>query len=75
MKQHRNGIRLVAQKNKVSEEEVIREIENCIREARETAYKERNQNAIRQWERIPARSEVPSAEEFITYIVNRIRNE
>ena len=63
----------VAEKNGVSLNEVVTEIETAIRNSIEQAIKDNNVEALAMWAQIPCQGEYPSAVELITHIGGQIR--
>ena len=69
------SIALAAKKHNVTEERVIREIENCILQTWNAIQAENNQELMDQWRKIPSESEIPTAEELIAYVARRVQQE
>lgn len=71
--QIQRSIFMIAKDNNISVEEVMKEMENCILEARETAFRDQNQKAMNEWKNTPSEGEIPTVYEFIAYMADLVR--
>lgn len=64
----RESIKMVAEKEGISEERVIFEIEAAMAEARKSVYADGDKRKIAMWEAVPCVGETPTAAEFVAFM-------
>ncbi|MCD8050767.1 MAG: hypothetical protein LUE89_03710 [Clostridiales bacterium] len=61
-------IKIIAQKNGVREDEVLREMQAAI----EAALKSEEPTAQAHWRSLPKRGDIPTPEEVVAYLVQQV---
>lgn len=68
-----HALRKVAKMEGISVQEVVRNIEDVIKEAYSTAQKENDLQVLERWKDIPCENEIPTAVELVTYLGDRLK--
>jgi len=63
----------LAQREGVTYEEIVQDIEDAIEEAIRNSYRTGNAKAIALWNMIPCEGDRPNAYEFMAYIGEKVR--
>ena len=63
-----HALRKVAQMEGISVQQVIRNIDDAIREACSSAKDENNQEVLKRWKEVPCEGELPTALELVVYL-------
>ena len=75
MDRARRALEETARRQGITLEEVVAEIEAAIEAAISQARRERNDQILAQWEKIPSEGERPNAYEVLIYIGERVMND
>lgn len=67
------ALKEVAEKEGTTVEQVMQSINKAIRDAYIASLRENNRAAIREWESIPCRGDLPDALELITYLDAKVK--
>ena len=63
-----HALRKVAQMEGITVQQVIRNIDDAIREAYSSAKDENNQEVLKRWKEVPCEGELPTALELVAYL-------